>query len=142
MTAAIVITSCHSGSSGTGSTSVTPALNSTETQLIGTWFEDQESDSTALQDTTFIIPSGRNYIQFTSDIFNPTTPSNYKKAEFALTLAGINASAAQLSYWYYDSTTIVLVINGTQYQITISGSTLTMIHNTQPVSIITYKLHK
>lgn len=134
----LTLTACtKSGSSSTG-----PSVNSTESQLVGTWYQSK-TDVTGLLDTSYTGYNNTCYIQFTSNAFPGTNvPANYKLSEDAIGMLPPSMTGPSVNLWYYDASTFMLVIGVQQFSIlTLSASNLT-IKNNAGVQTTTYYFHK
>ncbi len=136
-----IINSCTTGS-GSG-TSVTP-LNSTETQLVGTWYLNKESGAYPMGgsfgDTTFTGYNSSYYLTFKSDKYaaagTPGVGDNYKQAisswAFPTMIAPMTTGSPVVNTnisWYYDNTTSFLQMSSQQFSIvSVSGSALVLKH--------------
>lgn len=128
--------------SGSGSSSSTSSLNSTESQLIGTWYLQKEVDSSGMPgivsatgDTTYTGYNNSYYQTFNSNQFGSTTTgggANWKQEteSWTLNLVPPVLSAAPgnaTGYWFFDNTTNYLTIVQWQYSIvTLTGSQLVL----------------
>jgi hypothetical protein len=139
--AAILLTlsACTKTSS---SSSSTPMLNSTETQLTGTWYLSS-AKVTGLLDTTFTGYNNSCYIQFTTSHFSSSAPDNYKLAQQAFgAVPGPSFPSASPEYWYYDPSVSKLVISPVQYSITTLSATQLIIVTSSSAQTNTYSFHK
>lgn len=135
----LTLAACTKKSTSSGSSTT---LNTTETQLTGTWFQSKTT-VTGLLDTTYTGYNTTCYIKFTTDAFPGSgVPANYKLAQDAIGMLPPSMTGAPPNYWYYDPSTSLLSIGTQQFSIiTLSGSDLT-IKNDAGVQTTTYYFHK
>ena len=135
----LLIASCSKSSSSSSSSAT---LNSTESQLAGTWYESKEADTSIAADTSY-NSTNANYLQLNTAAYGSGTPSNYKNLELALTIDGISAGVAAPGYWYYDPSVSFLVVGNKQFSIISMSSSSLVIRGTNiTIGAKTYYLHK
>lgn len=135
-----IFNSCTTGSSGT---SVTP-LNSTEIQLVGTWYLTKETGpypsssggGLVYVDTTFTGYNHSYFLTFKSDKYaaagTPGVSANYKQAVSSCNMPALMPVSTTIPvdnnmYWYYDSGISYLNVVSRQYTIvSVSGSALVL----------------
>ena len=132
---AIIACSKKSSSSSSGS-----SLNSTETQLVGTWYLQK-----FVSDTTTITGFSKAfYTIFKSDQYasagTPGVGSNYKQAISSCIVAvappNMTPTVDFNMYWYYDNNVNLLQIVGKQYTI-VSLTTSQLVIKIQNAVVLT-----
>jgi len=126
-------------------------VNSTEQQLVGTWFQDKTEthwDDTLLAhlDTTIIGYDQTCYVQFTTDRFDPDNWSEqYKLGRDAISRNGsLTMGNSSPCYWYYDPATSLLnMYTGTYTIVTLTTNQLVLKNRPTSNSYTTlYYFHK
>lgn len=138
--ASLAISSCTPG--GGTTTPTTPALNATETSLIGTWhLKKQVLVKVGLGglDTTYTGYNNSWYVTFKSNSY-PGGGSNWKEMNKAfLSHAYPTNNATNMThYWYYDETSTYLNLIVEQYKIlslTPSAMTLRITNSAQQTTL-------
>jgi hypothetical protein len=137
--------SCSPGSSTTTPATPTATMNSTETQLKGTWYQTKTETNGGFLDTTYTGYDNSCYVQLTSDLFpgTGTVPSNYKKAAQAFgAIPGPSYPSAAVQLWYYDESVSKFVLGSSQYSIVTLSATNLTIKNVAGSATTIFYFHK
>lgn len=107
------------------------SLSSTETSLIGTWYLQKKTVHALGLDSTYTGYSTSCYAQFTSSQYGPGQgyPISYKIMDNSFFNAVPPGTGTALPmWWYYNTTTSFLILDGNQFSIVnMSSTTLTLL---------------